>query len=120
MNGALCALSGFKTRNETYVFIGASNDEFWKKLCQILGLSGLAGEDRYSTNAARVRNMKELAAIIEKVTESWERELLLEKLVLAGIPCAPVNTIDMIMNDTLPNSQRNDHQNELIPALENF
>ncbi len=96
---ALAPYQVFKTRNETYVFIGASNDEFWKKLCQILGLSGLAGEDRYSTNAARVRNMKELAAIIEKVTESWERELLLEKLVLAGIPCAPVNTIDMIMND---------------------
>jgi len=96
---ALAPYQVFKTRNETYVFIGASNDEFWRKLCQILGLARLLEDKRYSTNADRVRRMKELATIIEEATMNWERDLLLEKLVLAGIPCAPVNTVETIMND---------------------
>jgi crotonobetainyl-CoA:carnitine CoA-transferase CaiB-like acyl-CoA transferase len=96
---ALAPYQVFKTKYETYLFIGASNDEYWRKLCEILGLGELVTDERFASNADRVKRMKELAAAIERKTEQLEQNLLLEKLVSAGIPCAPVNNIKSILSD---------------------
>ena len=39
---ALAPYQVFKAKNDEYVFIGASNDEFWRRLCGILKLEGLS------------------------------------------------------------------------------
>ncbi|MFQ5711873.1 MAG: CaiB/BaiF CoA transferase family protein [Candidatus Geothermarchaeales archaeon] len=88
----------FKVR-DGYVFIGVTDNKFWSGFCDILGVGDLAADDRFMTNERRVENKEELMSLLREVIAGWDGDDLLEKLVGAGIPCAPVNTIDRVMND---------------------
>ncbi|MFI5935869.1 CaiB/BaiF CoA transferase family protein [Actinoplanes sp. NPDC051494] len=72
----------------------AGNDGQFRKLCQVLGLPELPDDPRFGRNQDRTRHREELRPIlIERLTkrtkDEWFRELL-----AAGVPCAPINTID--------------------------
>ncbi|HZW58005.1 MAG TPA: CaiB/BaiF CoA-transferase family protein [Nitrososphaerales archaeon] len=95
---ALAPYQVFKTTNG-YAFIGASNDDFFRKLCSVLKLDHLTSDARFSTNESRVKNMKELAALIDEATSSWDNESLVRELAAIGVPCAPVNTVDKLLED---------------------
>jgi crotonobetainyl-CoA:carnitine CoA-transferase CaiB-like acyl-CoA transferase len=96
---ALAPYQVFKAKNGEYVFIGASNDEFWERLCEVLRLGDIVNDEKFSSNERRVLNMKKLATIIDATTETWDRAELIEELVQKGIPCAPVNNVREILND---------------------
>ena len=69
------------------------------KLCNILGHAELIVDPRFDSNSHRTANVKELMAIlnsvfIEKTIAEW-----LELLESAELPCAPINTVDKIVND---------------------
>ena len=95
---ALAPYQVFRTV-DGYAFIGASNDDFFRKLCTSLKLDELGSDPRFATNEARVRNMKELATLIEEATIHWDNESLVSELARVGVPCAPVNTVDKILED---------------------
>jgi len=88
----------FKTK-DGYIFIGASSDEFWKRLCETLNLKHLMEDPRFITNELRTKNRSILGALIEEVTLKWKTKDLVEKLREAKIPCAPVRNVDSVVND---------------------
>jgi crotonobetainyl-CoA:carnitine CoA-transferase CaiB-like acyl-CoA transferase len=60
----------------------------------VLGLPGLPDDPRFTRNQDRTANREELRPIlierlIKRTKDEWFRELL-----AAGVPCAPINTID--------------------------
>src|SRR3954470_20104069 len=72
----------------------AGNDGQFRKLCQVLDLPGLPEDRRFAHNQDRTANREQLRPIlVERLTkrgkDEWFRELL-----AAGVPCAPINTID--------------------------
>jgi crotonobetainyl-CoA:carnitine CoA-transferase CaiB-like acyl-CoA transferase len=72
----------------------AGNDGQFRKLCQVLGLNDLPDDPRFGRNQDRTANRAELRPLlVERLTkrtkDEWFRELL-----AAGVPCAPINTID--------------------------
>jgi crotonobetainyl-CoA:carnitine CoA-transferase CaiB-like acyl-CoA transferase len=72
----------------------AGNDGQFRKLCQVLDLPGLPEDPRFARNQDRTANREELRPIlverlIKRTKDEWFRELL-----AAGVPCAPINTID--------------------------
>ena len=72
----------------------AGNDGQFRKLCQVLDLPGLPDDPRFGRNQDRTANREELRPIlVERLSkrgkDEWFRELL-----AAGVPCAPINTID--------------------------
>jgi crotonobetainyl-CoA:carnitine CoA-transferase CaiB-like acyl-CoA transferase len=72
----------------------AGNDGQFRKLCQVLGLNDLPDDPRFGRNQDRTANRDELRPLlVERLTkrtkDEWFRELL-----AAGVPCAPINTID--------------------------
>ena len=72
----------------------AGNDGQFRKLCQVLGLPELPEDPRFGRNQDRTANREQLRPIlVERLTkrtkDEWFRELL-----AAGVPCAPINTID--------------------------
>jgi crotonobetainyl-CoA:carnitine CoA-transferase CaiB-like acyl-CoA transferase len=72
----------------------AGNDGQFRKLCQVLDLPELPEDPRFSRNQDRTANREELRPLlVERLTkrtkDEWFRELL-----AAGVPCAPINTID--------------------------
>jgi crotonobetainyl-CoA:carnitine CoA-transferase CaiB-like acyl-CoA transferase len=75
------------------IAVAAANDGLFRALCEVMGLTGLPGDERFSTNAARVENRAELipqleARFSERPAEDW-----LAELEAAGVPCGKVRSV---------------------------
>jgi crotonobetainyl-CoA:carnitine CoA-transferase CaiB-like acyl-CoA transferase len=72
----------------------AGNDGQFRKLCQVLGVPDLPDDPRFTRTRDRTANRKLLRPLLverlrTRTKDEWFRELL-----AAGVPCAPINTID--------------------------
>lgn len=95
---AIVPFQVFKTR-DYYLAVACPRDKFWVLLCEALNVPELISDPRFLTMGDRLRNKEELYAILNplfsrKTNAEWE-----EILVEAGVPCAPVNTIDKVFVD---------------------
>jgi crotonobetainyl-CoA:carnitine CoA-transferase CaiB-like acyl-CoA transferase len=75
------------------VILVVGNDGQFAKLCEVFGRTDLAQDERFATNAQRVRNIGELSATLRDVFGRWEREKLIAALDKAGVPCGPINSV---------------------------
>jgi CoA:oxalate CoA-transferase len=87
------------TAKDGHIIVGAGNDRLWIKLCNILGCPELIKDPRFDTNSNRTNNVKALsdllnAIFINKTIDEW-----MTVLEEAELPCAPINTVDKIVND---------------------
>lgn len=78
--------------------IAAGNDALFEKLCVALSLP-IADDPRFATNAARCEHARLLTRLIEAVTLGNTRAHWLAKLGAAGLPVAPIQTIDEVLKD---------------------
>ena len=72
----------------------AGNDGQFRKLCAVLDLADLADDSRFLHNQDRTANREQLRPLLierlrTRTKAEWFRDLL-----AAGVPCAPINTID--------------------------
>ena len=88
----------FKTR-DIYITIGCQTQNHWTKLCELLDIEELKDDPRFVTLPKRVENREELSSILSKIFLTKEGEYWLKTLQDAGLPCAPVNTVDRIVSD---------------------
>jgi len=77
-----------------YVVIATRQENFWRKLCGVLGEPGLAGDPRFATNPKRLQNRAVLVPMIENIVRMRTVAEWLEKLRAAEVPAAPVNNLD--------------------------
>lgn len=87
------------TAKDGHVIVGAGNDRLWRRLCELLGKAELIEDDRFINNAQRTANAKELTNILNEVFITKTIQEWIELLEEAGLPCAPINTVDRIVND---------------------
>jgi crotonobetainyl-CoA:carnitine CoA-transferase CaiB-like acyl-CoA transferase len=72
----------------------AGNDGQFRKLCQVLDLPDLPDDPRFGRNQDRTANREALRPIlVERLTKRTKDEWF-RVLLAAGVPCAPINTID--------------------------
>jgi len=88
----------FKTK-DGWITIGGAQQNFWTRLCQILGLDHLVTDPRFITNALRVQNNKVLIALLQEHLQTQESAHWLKVFEDAGIPAAPVLTYDQVFAD---------------------
>jgi crotonobetainyl-CoA:carnitine CoA-transferase CaiB-like acyl-CoA transferase len=88
----------FATR-DGHLIIAVGNDSQFRALCGVLGLGALADDDRFRTNAARVRNRREIAQHIEAKTREQAMGELAAALEAAGVPAGPINRFDQVFSD---------------------
>ncbi|CAF9909615.1 MAG: hypothetical protein HETSPECPRED_009477 [Heterodermia speciosa] len=82
----------FKTRDGD-ILLGGGNDRLFGILCDKVGKSEWVGDEKFSTNSARVKNRIELEAMIEAETRTRTTKEWLEILDGSGMPYAAVNDI---------------------------
>ncbi|TAK98325.1 MAG: CoA transferase [Rhodospirillaceae bacterium] len=82
-----------------FVIIAVGNDNQFAKLCAELGLPHLAVDPRFATNPARVRNREQLSKALGVALEARGRDELLGRLVTAGVPAGPINTVADVFSD---------------------
>lgn len=75
------------------VIITAANDRQFRSLCEVLGLSEVADDERFRLNADRTANRAELHPILVERLAEWSADDLFFALNKAGVPCGPINSI---------------------------
>ena len=88
----------YSTADGYLVVVGTGGSESWERLCRAIAGEGLLEDERFADNASRVGNADALREEIESRlrtagTEHWSRVLH-----DAGVPCAPVQTLDQAMD----------------------
>lgn len=87
------------TAKNGHLIVGAGNDRLWEKLCNLLGHPELVKDERFDNNSKRTANVKELTPILNAVFIAKTIEEWITILEDAGLPCAPINTVDKVVND---------------------
>jgi crotonobetainyl-CoA:carnitine CoA-transferase CaiB-like acyl-CoA transferase len=82
-----------------HLVLAVGNDEQFARLCAVLDRSELAQDERFRTNAARVRNNAALTPIIAAILSGRERAHWVDACGRAGVPCGPINTIPEALAD---------------------
>jgi len=81
------------------MIVAVGNDRQFARLCDILGLAGLAEDERFRTNPARVVHRDTLIPILAEAIRTRGRREFSEALEAAGIPAGPINPVDAVFAD---------------------
>ena len=82
-----------------HLILAVGNDGQFARLCTILGLEGVADDERFSTNKARVAHKAEVRRIVSTETAKWEKRDLLTACEQNAVPAGPINTIGEMFDD---------------------
>jgi len=75
------------------------NDGQFAKLCAVLGQPEWAQDERFATNAQRVRNIALLSAMLRHEFAQRTRADLIAALDGAGVPCGAINSVPEVFED---------------------
>jgi crotonobetainyl-CoA:carnitine CoA-transferase CaiB-like acyl-CoA transferase len=76
------------------VFVTVGNDRQFAAFCRCIGLPGLADDPRFARAGERSRHRSELKILLEDATQAMPAATLVERLMAAGVPAAPVLDVD--------------------------
>ena len=85
--------------NDGSMVIGAANDKLWLKLCHIMGQPELGAKPEFDTNWKRVQEHEAVKAVVEAWTMTKSVKEIVDVLLENGIPAAPINNIEQVVND---------------------
>ncbi|MBI4190978.1 MAG: CoA transferase [Betaproteobacteria bacterium] len=92
-------MGAFETGNGEYCLVQVSNEYQWKRFCDLLGATELAGDSRFASNPLRVENRDALRPLIQgylrsRPVQEWEK-LFTE----AGVPVSHVRGLSDVVAD---------------------
>ena len=81
------------------MFIAAANQNLWERLARSLGMEALIADERFKDNPTRVVHREELVPLLTEVLKTRTSAEWLGPLQEAGVPCAPVNSLQQVIED---------------------
>ncbi|MDQ4060070.1 MAG: CoA transferase [Pseudomonadota bacterium] len=91
--------SHYPTRDGRWIAIACTNDRIFGRLAEAMGRADMITDERYATNAARIRHRGEVNGIVADWTSTMTRDEALTRCAQAEVPCGPVYAIDEIFED---------------------
>jgi crotonobetainyl-CoA:carnitine CoA-transferase CaiB-like acyl-CoA transferase len=82
-----------------HVMLAIGNDGQFTSLCRAAGQAAIASDERFATNAMRVRHRAELLEVLTPLMKQHSVERWCELAQQEGFPCGPINTIDRVFRD---------------------
>jgi crotonobetainyl-CoA:carnitine CoA-transferase CaiB-like acyl-CoA transferase len=82
-----------------YFTVGAANERLWRRFAEAMGLGTLIEDPRFAEPGDRVRNRRELAALVEAITVTRPRAHWLDLLERAGVPAGPIYAVPEALDD---------------------
>lgn len=82
-----------------YIAIICVGEAHWRNLTRLMGAANLADDPRFATLKERVAHMDLIDATVADWTRDSTTADLFERMMAAHVPCAPVRTLDEVMND---------------------
>ena len=79
--------------SDGWFILAVGNDGQFRKFCEAMGLTALAQDARFASNALRLEHRAVLEVLIGETTRQHPREELLVLLESAGVPAGPINSV---------------------------
>ncbi len=83
-----------------HMVLVVGNDSQFEKFCAAVERPDWARDERFTTNAGRVRNREALHALIADLFAQNDIAQWVTRIEAAGVPCAPINTIPMVLEES--------------------
>ncbi|MGZ3862725.1 MAG: CaiB/BaiF CoA transferase family protein [Bacteroidia bacterium] len=94
----------FITKDRHLVTFAIGSDAQFKKLCSILDLPQLSGDENYLNNQLRVKNRKKLFAVLEKEVKKKTLAFFQKETTKHGVPFAKIRNLKEVFE--LPEAQK--------------
>jgi len=88
----------FRASDQAFI-IAAGNDSQFQRMCEVIGASELANDERFAKNTDRVHNRQTLIPLIDEHTSKQDSAHWIKVLEDAGVPCGPVNDLAQTFSD---------------------
>jgi crotonobetainyl-CoA:carnitine CoA-transferase CaiB-like acyl-CoA transferase len=82
-----------------WLTIGGANQSNWERLARVLGAPEWLADERFDTNADRMRNLDALAPLINAKLQHKTVRQWIALLEAEGVPCGPINSIGEMAED---------------------
>jgi len=82
---------------DDYLIVAASNDRLFKRFAEVIGHPEWMEDERFGLNVERGQRRDEINALIEPIMAEQLRAHWQEKLDAAGVPNAPIQSIDQVL-----------------------
>jgi crotonobetainyl-CoA:carnitine CoA-transferase CaiB-like acyl-CoA transferase len=86
----------FPTKDKP-LMVASANQNLFARLCKTLDLEWMLGDPRFKDNPSRVINREACIRTIEEKLSRYTRDDVVQRLLDAGVPCAPVNDLKELM-----------------------
>jgi crotonobetainyl-CoA:carnitine CoA-transferase CaiB-like acyl-CoA transferase len=71
----------------------------WRTLAKLMSREDLIADPRCKNHGARLKIADELDGVVGNWTREQKRDAIVQRLIEAGIPCAPVRNIEEVIAD---------------------
>lgn len=85
--------------NDGHIAIICVSEAHWRFLAQAMGQPDLGDDPRFDTLKKRVDRVEEVDELVGAFTAQWAKQPLFDLLMAHRVPCAPVRTLDEVVND---------------------
>lgn len=85
--------------SDAWFVVAVGNDSLWKTFCEALDRPDLLADPRFATNGDRTKHIADLIPELDRVFARRKAQEWIDLLEGAGVPSAPVNTVDRVMQD---------------------
>ena len=82
-----------------HLIVAVGNDGQFRKLCTVLGEPAWAQDERFATNAQRVRHRQLLVPMLAQVLRTQDKAHWLQALERAQVPCGAINDLAEVFAD---------------------
>lgn len=89
----------FEASGGEQLYLSVVNDTQFQRLCSAIDRPDLADDDRFREGDVRWSHRDELYDEVAATFEGFDRETLVDRLVDAGVPAGPVQTVDEVAAD---------------------
>ena len=96
---ALAPYQALRTK-DGFMILGCANQRTWENFCKnVINRPELIIDERFKTNADRVKNVDELEQLIEAELSKENTDYWLKKCEEAGVPAGPINNFAQAVKD---------------------
>ncbi len=82
-----------------HMILAVGNDGQFARFCEVARRPELSADDRYATNAARVRNRAVLVPLLQTILLTRKKQEWLQALEAVHVPCGPINDLAEVFSD---------------------
>ena len=85
--------------DDGYVAIICISERHWEALATLMERPDLVGAEGFDSKAARAARLDAIDQLVEEWLDGQNKDAVTDALLEAGVPCAPVQTVEEIIDD---------------------